>query len=462
MASKSYPTTLADLNFHDAATSVSLYQSIKEIRRSTLSIPNRLRSILADAEYVQHVVETYRLPVIANERCGSWYIDPSFKAGSAYFKSTDGHYGQWSFSLRRLNLQLLPIIGQNGGAIIVDSTRRGKNMPDAFLKTVPIWVAVMNRVLFPERKDSHALQCPPAPDDLSSSEVSQIEGRLDGFLVSFKELGLDLEESKTAFHEPIRIQWVVNGYDYFDQFNNGQRSGAVSGANLNQLILCSASKRVPGAEASEGGYIQGAGDDSEAWSLGLTPQLFWRYRTLLLHDTAEEDLPMTIASLIANNNTITHIEDHRLIKPTSTLYIGPSWADSPNNFDLIVDCTASSGSGGPEVLAVGCREGKLGSRDLRDKLPAIKDFIRAALARESSPRILVTCPSCKDLSAGVALMLLCLFYDENGKENTNLNASYIDKAYIKKRLAWISSSMPDANPSRATLQSVNSFLMARP
>ena len=44
-----------------------------------------------------------------------------------YFKSTDGHHGQWAFSLRRLNLQLLKVLGEYGGAVVVDSTRRGKS-----------------------------------------------------------------------------------------------------------------------------------------------------------------------------------------------------------------------------------------------------------------------------------------------------------------------------------------------
>jgi tRNA A64-2'-O-ribosylphosphate transferase len=38
----------------------------------------------------------------------------------------------------------------------------------------------------------------------------------------------------------------------------------------------------------------------------------------------------------------------------------------------------------------------------------------------------------------------------------------IDKKFIRRRLGWISTSLPNANPSRATLQSVNSFLMKRP
>ena len=88
----------------------------------------------------------------------------------AYFKSTDGHHGNWSFNLRRPNLHLLPVTTAHGGyehfqlvalpfffgepgallqyrIILVDSTRAGKRLPDALSKTVPIWCAVVNRAL---------------------------------------------------------------------------------------------------------------------------------------------------------------------------------------------------------------------------------------------------------------------------------------------------------------------------
>lgn len=38
----------------------------------------------------------------------------------------------------------------------------------------------------------------------------------------------------------------------------------------------------------------------------------------------------------------------------------------------------------------------------------------------------------------------------------------IDKSLVRRRLAWITSAKPSANPSRSTLQAVNSFLMERP
>lgn len=54
---------------------------------------------------------------MANERCGSWYIPPDRKDGSAYFKSTDGHERAWKFSTRRLNLHLIDMIEENDGYV---------------------------------------------------------------------------------------------------------------------------------------------------------------------------------------------------------------------------------------------------------------------------------------------------------------------------------------------------------
>lgn len=107
------PLRTSDLVFSASATDFS--ETLKSIKRSTLCISNRLRSIEQDSQFVCTVADAYNLPLVANERCGSWYIPPERKAGSAYFKSTDGHMGEWSFSLRRLNTQVLDVIGQHDG-----------------------------------------------------------------------------------------------------------------------------------------------------------------------------------------------------------------------------------------------------------------------------------------------------------------------------------------------------------
>lgn len=40
---------------------------------------------------------------------------------------------------------VIELVGQKGGCIIVDSTRKGKRFPDSMSKTIPIWTCVLNR-----------------------------------------------------------------------------------------------------------------------------------------------------------------------------------------------------------------------------------------------------------------------------------------------------------------------------
>jgi tRNA A64-2'-O-ribosylphosphate transferase len=109
--------TVADLIFPSQATQ-NFSQLLGSLKRSNLSISNRLRSVQQDAEFVREVAVAFGgRPLVANERCGSWYIDPRGKSASAYFKSTDGHTGVWKFSSRRLNLHLLELIGINDGCV---------------------------------------------------------------------------------------------------------------------------------------------------------------------------------------------------------------------------------------------------------------------------------------------------------------------------------------------------------
>lgn len=115
--SSSMSPTASELIFSEQANH-NFSKTLGDLKRSTLSIRNRLESIKHDTAFAQQVSEAYRRPLIANERCGSWYIDPEVKEGSAYFKSTDGHTGVWKFSSRRLNLHLLEIIGNNDGCVM--------------------------------------------------------------------------------------------------------------------------------------------------------------------------------------------------------------------------------------------------------------------------------------------------------------------------------------------------------
>lgn len=107
--------TLSDLILPEQPTLNAVLSSLK---KTSLSPHNRLRSIQHDASFVSAAASSplgRGRPLVANERCGSWYVEPGRKRGSAYFKSTDGHTGQWKFSCRRLNLHLLGLIEENDG-----------------------------------------------------------------------------------------------------------------------------------------------------------------------------------------------------------------------------------------------------------------------------------------------------------------------------------------------------------
>ncbi|KAJ5573908.1 uncharacterized protein N7459_008335 [Penicillium hispanicum] len=448
----SFPT-LESLHFPSAQQSIS--QTLSSLRRSALSVSNRLQSIETDAAFVREVSEHYDLPLVANERCGSWYIPPDEKAGSAYFKSTDGHTGQWDFSFRRLNLQLLPLAREHGGCVIVDSTRRGKLMPDALSKTIPIWSAVLNRALFPTETSYHPVQLPPKY--LGASEESQIENRIDVFVSSLKALKLDLDHLRQQLGKPIRVAWANRSYFHPTDLHKGD------GYCL--LVLCSASKRVHGAEMSEGGYIQGAGDDSEGWAHGLTPPVFWAHQAVLKR-TPEEDLPDLIAELVAEQQKQGTGQDATRIAPTRNLFINPAdtrFGDG-GQYDLVIDCNGDPAAveGNAKRLSLGCASAKLGSRDLRKSLDKVREFVTAQLGSDPTRSLLVTCDTGKDLSVGALLAILCLFYDDDGNFDLSLSKRTIGKQFIRQRLAWIVSSKHDVNPSRSTLQSVNAFLMQPP
>lgn len=107
---------------------MSMSELLSGLKRTTLTIHNRLRSIQIDAAFVARAASAFggpseeaspadsaKRPLIANERCGSWYVPPGRKGGSAYFKSTDGHERAWKFSTRRLNLHIAELAEKHDG-----------------------------------------------------------------------------------------------------------------------------------------------------------------------------------------------------------------------------------------------------------------------------------------------------------------------------------------------------------
>lgn len=100
----------------------------RSLNREQHSLYNCLLSILDDTRFVDEIRALYpTLPVFVNLRCGLWYSESRHQ--TCYFKSTDGHFGNWNFSCIRLNLQVAKACSDHGGCIIIDATRRGKTFP---------------------------------------------------------------------------------------------------------------------------------------------------------------------------------------------------------------------------------------------------------------------------------------------------------------------------------------------
>ena len=85
----------------------------------------------------------------------------------------------------------------------MDSTRRGKSMPDALSKTVPIWCAVINRLAFPEYSAAWELHTPSQV--VGTSEHAQIETRLDKFFMNIKV------SSGLLYHQALLIHVLTTG-----------------------------------------------------------------------------------------------------------------------------------------------------------------------------------------------------------------------------------------------------------
>ncbi|KAL7915126.1 tRNA A64-2'-O-ribosylphosphate transferase [Trichoderma velutinum] len=494
----------------------SISSLLTQLRRSTLTPHNRLKSIHADAAFVAQVASSFptysshpesdsasgpekrkrkKRPLVANERCGSWYIPPDRKDGSAYFKSTDGHERAWKFSTRRLNLHLIDMIEENDGIIIVDSTRRGKRMPDALSTTIPIWCTVFNMALLPNNPLSSNLFLPPY---LPASTHSQITALIPTFLSSLKELNLTLPTSLT---KPLRPLWITQDSslppprdsDDDDDEDQDQDQGTIF-QEYRPVICCTASRRVVGSEVDEGGYIQGAGDDTENWALGLTPDVFWANTTTFL-SAAEADVPDLIIKLVeeakaqrqsapsgdANPATLPRkqLTPHLSVRAISPLDLSTptpplSQQRQPRECLILLTETPTPKETwllSPTLLRVGLGKHKTASRNLRLALTEICSFATRFLqnhqhtnATDTSsnaepPQIIVACDSGRDLSVGVALALSCYLFDDEGRFRVPDEKVAFTKTLVKMRLGAIMTVYPEANPSRSTLQSVNSFLM---
>jgi len=351
-------------------------------------------------------------------------------------------------------------------------------MPDALSKTVPTWCTVINRAVqrrYPDPEKATwdtSLYCPPG--GVSQQEVNQIEQRIPEWVDALVFSSYALPD----LPKPLRPFWVTPATSVLPRLPDSVIS----------IVCVSASRAVSeGFERRTGGfaYVQGSGDDHELWGMGLTPSIFWeRKDDLLSADRAA--LPSLVQSLTETTSDSVHaavptpvaqVRGRILVGAISGLPLPPCstlHSHSARTAFVIVNATASADSQANESISdkendcirMHLPEGKKGQTAfLETVLPRSIQFIGLQLSQGA--QVCICCATGKDVSAGIAVAALQLFFDEAGcylsdKQEQAASRASANKQSIHTRLQWVISSRPQVNPSRATLKRVNEFILTPP
>ena len=184
---------------------------------------------------------------------------------------------------------------EKDGCVIVDSTRRGKSFPDALYATLPIWMAVLNCLLFPTYDSSDLFHSPPWMPSSTRDQILQLLPSLVASVSAFQRDTIRSNLSKKLIY-PLRPIWVVPDRDGVLEWSgdiseslleraegNFSRQGVTNTETNDRyipIVLLSCSKDIDPQDQNDHcnwEYIKGAGDDEENWSKGLTPKLFWAH-----------------------------------------------------------------------------------------------------------------------------------------------------------------------------------------
>ena len=295
---------------------------------------------------------------------------------------------------------------------------------------------------------------------------------------------------------------------FISTVNNKDQLPAL-GKDRHTIICFTASRQQLSHSTDVGGtaYIQGAGDDSENWGSGLTPELFWRFREELLA-CPEEYLEALIWDVVGRSAVSTGLvpAGQGYIRPVSNIAIASLPIDEgilstydgavllgkslPENLirfakeHTMTLCSTIDTSlqenlpfailpleshypRAPHLLSFPAFPGKPGSRLLSRLLPYIVNFIThlsSTSINKDPPQLLFACDTGADFSVAAALVVLCLFYDDERRwvGKPAKDGGMVDKVLVKRRLLWIMEENERMMPSRASMTRVHGFLMGKP
>jgi tRNA A64-2'-O-ribosylphosphate transferase len=424
------------------STMTDYYAISKQIKKDSETITSKLLSILHDSNFVDSIFAKFPplTPKFANLRCGLWY-HPNF-TDTCYFKSTDGHAFKWDFSPKRLNLNVLTSIIKNGICVIVDSTKRGKVFPDSLSKTIPIWTATWNSLFFENCDIS-------LPDEIGVEESALIRKKLSTFTSALKNSGIDpLNSYKLS--KPIKCIWIEPNTDVSVSYWTKE---SINNLDYYPLILVSASDSKRDPKTFGWRYFQGAGDDHQDWSNGLTPDLFYKWEKEILADES------FIENIVDSTQ---HKDAHKLIKSncafiaigTTGLFIG-SFESVPKEDMFKIYCGYCDHAENDEMAKWFNVQDNKKSKSLEQNLTEILSLSNKILSENK--QIVYLCPSGVSESIAVCIAVLAALFDKNkfiGIQNVKPS-----KESLRQIGAYISTFVHSANPSRNLMKQLNRYFI---
>lgn len=461
---------------------------------------HRLRSIAADMTFVAEVCLTLngeeegkdkdgqlrrrRIPVVGNLRCGAWYVESRGRRQGtvAHFKSMDGHYGQWSFSVRRSNLHFLKLVVENGGAVLVDATRTGKRFPDSLSKTLPIWVCVMNRALAVDGEDMPLV----LPTWISAHERNSIEALLPTWVDHFRSVviagGVDLPRPTKR----LGVIWIHRETSILSDYSH---------LDFVPIFAVTASRVLDDNERADVDgyyYIPGAADDEENWSLGLSAELFHRHMDFLLNGQAE-GCEGRISTVVGNADTNASTNAKEAISPTATMRTtertdvfagwetGIAFADDDvldvdsvwKDFDIVVllgRSTLPTVGFPPEYFKGKFIYDKLanyrGKYDAKHGLERSLTAVLNSVATTTTTAVLLTAPKGSDAAVGAMIACLCACCESDDKGGYHRTSGWrygLVKEDVNEALLKLAAVYPwPISPSRTTLKQIHRVFMPKP
>lgn len=278
------------------------------------------------------------------------------------------------------------------------------------------------------------------PKFISTQELNLIKEKLPEFIDTVKKLNL---ENCLELKKPLQCIWIHPGSKHF-----GYSNEELEKLSFIPLILVSASDSERDEKTFGWRYIQGAGDDHQSWSKGLTPDLLYKYEKEIMEDSSIID-EIVISNQQSDVHTLFNSSNEISKIGNTNLYIGSFNSKFEDENFIKIYCREGENKDNNYYFDV--QDNKKSKRSLETCLPSLLKLSKSLL--EKQEKILILCPTGLSESICICMAILISFFDKDNKFTGE--PEKVSKDYIKEKFVFISSIIPKASPSRFLMKQLN-------